>query len=279
MSFAWALITSFLLVFGTAGLAGAGGRSLRAGRRPAAGDREGRPGLRRLSNCTEARVLGTSPRDPRFRRRRARRRRGDRSGHRPARRRHRRRRARRRREEEIGTDPHDEDTDDDGEIDGEDDDPADSLGASIEGYATGAFCSGGSGFVTVLGIDIVLDADTEFEGADSCEEVAALVASDGMVHVETDVEGDLGTALVARRLELDDEDGDGSPDEVDEDDDDDGIPDDEEEEEELEDDEGEIEDGDDEDEDDQEEGDEEDEDDEGDTEDDDEDDEDEEDDD
>ena len=132
-------------------------------------------------------------------------------------------------EEEAGTDPNDDDTDDDGEEDGEDLDPNDSLGAFIEGMVSEATCTDdGIGTLTVLGIPVLIDEETEFEGSDGCAGIAERLAEEGAVHAEFDVDGMLDSGIIASFVGLDDEDGDGEPDELDDDDDGDGIPDDEE---------------------------------------------------
>ncbi len=129
-------------------------------------------------------------------------------------------------EDDLGTDPNDSDSDDDGEDDGEDPDPADRLGSEIEG-AVDAISCGTSASVVVLGIPIELSAATEYDGVESCEDLASRFAANGGAHVEVEVVGSLSTGFVAEEVGTDDADNDGSPDDVDDDDDNDGIDDDE----------------------------------------------------
>ena len=129
-------------------------------------------------------------------------------------------------EEAIGSDPLDPDSDDDGELDGDDPDPANDLDAEIEGPLDAITCpAGGPGSLTLLGIEVALDGTEEYDGAESCEDLAARFAANGGAHVEVEVAGVLGS-FTALEVDLDDADNDGSPDHVDDDDDDDGIPDD-----------------------------------------------------
>jgi hypothetical protein len=72
----------------------------------------------------------------------------------------------------------------------------------------------------VLGITVMLTADTEFEDVESCEELAAKLATDGAAHVEVEVSGQGCDGLVAEEVELEDHDNDGTPDDHDDDDDD-----------------------------------------------------------
>lgn len=128
-------------------------------------------------------------------------------------------------EEHIGSDPLDADSDDDGEIDGDDPDPANDLDSEIEGDLDAISCpAGGPGSLTLLGIEVALDGTEEYDGAESCEDLAARFAADGGAHVEVEVAGVLGS-FTALEVDLDDADHDGRPDLVDDDDDNDGIPD------------------------------------------------------
>lgn len=126
-------------------------------------------------------------------------------------------------EDSVGTDPNDPDSDDDGEDDGEDADPADELVNEIEGDLESIDCAGGT--LVLLGIEVSLTPATEWEDPASCEELAASFAANGGAHVEVEVTGDAQSGLQAREVELEDDDNDGSPDDVDGDDDDDGTPD------------------------------------------------------
>ncbi len=130
-------------------------------------------------------------------------------------------------EQTIGTDPLDVDSDGDGEIDGDDPDPANDLDSEIEGTLDAITCpaAGGTGSLTLLGIEVALDGTEEYDGAESCEDLAARFAAAGGAHVEVEVDGVLGS-FVALEVDLDDADHDGRPDLVDDDDDNDGIPDD-----------------------------------------------------
>ncbi len=130
-------------------------------------------------------------------------------------------------EDAIGTDPKDSDSDDDGEDDGDDDDPAAELEDQVSGAAQSATClSDGTGTLTVLGIPIVLEAGTEYEGIAGCDALAARIASGVTARVEVEVTGDAATALVAHEVSIEDGDNDGRPDDADDDDDGDGTPDD-----------------------------------------------------
>ncbi len=129
-------------------------------------------------------------------------------------------------EDEFGTDPNDSDSDDDGIEDGDDLDPSHSLKSEIEGNVDAVTC-GTSATVVVLGIPIELAPATEYEGVESCEDLASRFAANGGAHVEVEVSGSLSTGFVAEEVEIDDADNDGSPDDVDDDDDNDGIDDDE----------------------------------------------------
>jgi hypothetical protein len=130
-------------------------------------------------------------------------------------------------EQSAGTDPHDSDDDDDGSLDGSDSDPADELHDELEGDVSILTCpsAGADGSITVLGIAIVLTADTEFEGAESCQALADRIAANGSAHVEVEV-GQGSGSLTAIEVELEDADNDGSPDDIDSDDDEDGVSDD-----------------------------------------------------
>jgi hypothetical protein len=121
-------------------------------------------------------------------------------------------------EDELGTDPKDEDSDDDGMLDGDDPDPADDLHDEIEGDLDAVDCAGGT--VTVLEIVIALTPETEYDGAESCEDLAARFELNGGGHVEVEVTGDALVGFVATEIDLEDADHDGSPDVVDPDDDD-----------------------------------------------------------
>ncbi len=125
----------------------------------------------------------------------------------------------------IGSDPLDTDTDDDGIADGDDPDPADELHSRIEGDIDSISCADGD--LVVLGISIALVADTRYEEVADCAALASRFANNPSAHVEVDVDGDLGTGFVASKVDLKDNDGDGSPNDVDDDDDNDGTPDDE----------------------------------------------------
>lgn len=125
----------------------------------------------------------------------------------------------------TGTDPLDDDSDDDGIEDGSDADPAHELRSEIKGALQTLSCADNT--LTVLGIAITLTADTEYEGAASCDDLATKLAANGGAHVEVEVTGDATTALVALEVSLEDADNDGSPDDVDDDDDNDGSDDDE----------------------------------------------------
>ncbi len=125
----------------------------------------------------------------------------------------------------AGTDPKDDDSDDDGTKDGSDSDPAHELRSESKGALQSLDCAQNT--LTVLGIAITLTADTEYDGAASCEDLATKLAANGGAHVEVEVTGDATTALVAQEVSLEDADNDGSPDDVDDDDDNDGDPDDE----------------------------------------------------
>ena len=124
----------------------------------------------------------------------------------------------------AGTDPQDDDSDDDGTKDGADSDPAHELRSEITGAVQSLKCAENT--LTILGIPITLTADTKYEGAASCEDLATKLATNSGAHVEVEVTGDATTALVAQEVSLDDADNDGSPDDVDDDDDNDGTPDD-----------------------------------------------------
>ena len=128
-------------------------------------------------------------------------------------------------EADLGTDPSDPDSDDDGVDDGEDPDPRDDLDSEIEGNVDAISC-GTAASIVVLGIPIEINDETEYEGAETCGDLASRFAANGMAHVEVDVLGTLASGFIAEEVELDDADGDGSPDDVDDDDDNDGIDDD-----------------------------------------------------
>jgi hypothetical protein len=114
-------------------------------------------------------------------------------------------------EDELGTDPLDEDSDDDGERDCDEKDPAGELDSKIESGLQAIVCPTdvADGSLTVLGIEIVLTADTEFEDA-TCEELAEILVMGG-AHVEVKVE-EVGANLVAHEVEVEDRDHDGRPD-------------------------------------------------------------------
>ena len=125
-----------------------------------------------------------------------------------------------------GTDPLDPDSDGDGIDDGADPDPADELHSAIQGPLDAIDCAGGS--LTLLDIDIAIGASTGFEdNLASCDELAAAFSANGGAHVAVAVSGDATAGFTADRIDLNDDDNDGSPDDVDTDDDNDGTPDDE----------------------------------------------------
>lgn len=128
------------------------------------------------------------------------------------------------REEDLGSDPTSADSDGDGEGDGEDVDPTHELKSAISGSLQSISCpaSEGAGGMSVLGISMTLNADTDFDGVDSCDALATAFAAHG-AHVSVEVSGDASTALVAEKVSIRDADNDGSPDDVDDDDDDDGT--------------------------------------------------------
>ena len=107
----------------------------------------------------------------------------------------------------TGCDPLDPDSDDDGTGDGEDDTPA-APRQKIEALLDALACptEGAAGSLTALGVTVVLDATTEFEDL-SCEEIAALFASEGSVQVEVKILEDEAGGLTAREVELGDHDG------------------------------------------------------------------------
>ncbi len=129
-------------------------------------------------------------------------------------------------EKDFCTDPRDDDTDGDGTSDGEDPDPNDDLEDEIEGSLDEIVCPTdvSEGVIVVLGIEMILTSETYYDHIGSCEDLAAFLAEEGTAHVEVKVVKD-GGALVAVKVELEDVDNDGVPEDVDEDDDDDGIPD------------------------------------------------------
>ena len=129
----------------------------------------------------------------------------------------------------AGSDPLDADSDDDGTEDGDDASPAAPPTQKIEALLDALVCptEGTAGSLTALGVTVVLDATTEFEDL-SCEEIAALFASQGSVLVEVKILEDEAGGLTAREVELgdgdghhdgpggdDDEDGDGGDDDSD----------------------------------------------------------------
>lgn len=130
-------------------------------------------------------------------------------------------------EDDWGTDPTDADTDDDGTPDGEDCDPKDDLENKIEGDLQAITCPADvDGSLKTLGITIKLTMDTKFDDVESCADLVARYTTNGGAHVEVKVTGDLGTdGLVARDVELEDDDHDGCPDGLHHDDDIDGTPD------------------------------------------------------
>jgi len=124
-------------------------------------------------------------------------------------------------EEGRGCDPTDDDTDDDGTMDGSDCDPGDDLKERIEGNATDVVCPSGdtAGSLTVLGIPVMLTSETAFEGVESCDAFKTQQEASGGAHVEVKVTGDLGAGLVAEEVEIEDGDDDGCPDDSDDEDD------------------------------------------------------------
>lgn len=132
------------------------------------------------------------------------------------------------REDDIGTDPLKTDTDLDGTPDGSDGDPANDMKSEIAGTLQAITCptGGAAGSLTVLGINIALTANTKYDGVTTCAALAAKFAALGGKQVALDVSGQGCGGLVAVEVDLDDIDGDGSPNDVDEDDDNDGTPDD-----------------------------------------------------
>jgi heat shock protein beta len=133
-------------------------------------------------------------------------------------------------EVEDGTDPDDPDSDDDGLDDANDPDPTDELDDEIEGDVEDLTCPGidpnATGTIRILGIDITLRNDTEYDGAESCADLESRIGENFVAHVEVEVEQVDGVGLVAEEVDLEDADDDGSPDDIDDDDDNDGVPDD-----------------------------------------------------
>jgi hypothetical protein len=132
-------------------------------------------------------------------------------------------------EGDRGCDPTDADSDKDGLPDGEDCDPRDELESAIKGNASAIVCPAGdaAGSLTVLGITVVLTAETEFEDVESCAALEEKLAAHGGAHVKVKLSGE-APELVARKVELEDSDHDGCPNGVGEDADNDDEPDDEE---------------------------------------------------
>ncbi len=117
-------------------------------------------------------------------------------------------------EARAGTNPLEMDTDADGDMDGDDRDPAGDLDDQIESRITALVCPEGGvdGELTILALPVVLTPETEYEGVGSCADLAALMELNGSVHAEVRVDGDAVGGLLAREVEVDDEDDDGSPD-------------------------------------------------------------------
>jgi len=127
-------------------------------------------------------------------------------------------------EESIGTDPLDSDTDHDGVADGDDLDPADDLRNQIEGNIDSITCPADptDGTLIVLGISITLTPATTYEGVASCDDLVAVVTTDGTAHVEVEV---TVPPLGAIRVHLEDADNNGRPDDIEDDSPDDSTPD------------------------------------------------------
>ncbi len=137
-----------------------------------------------LSNCLERKVLGTSPRAADT----------DGDGMDDG------------LEVRNGTDPLDPDTDADGAMDGADVDPRGELVDQLEGELESVACptADADGVLGLLGL-----------GVADCAALADHLAAMGAAHVEVRVLGDAMTGFTATRVELEDVDNDGIPDDVD----------------------------------------------------------------
>ncbi len=136
-------------------------------------------------------------------------------------------------EEDLGTDPRDDDSDGDGTPDGNDCTPRHELELKVEGPLAAITCpfADADGSLTIggIGVTIALRLGTEFDGAESCVDLADRFTANGGAFVKVRVEEDEPTGLAASEVVLEDADHDRCPDETDDDDDDDGVADDEDE--------------------------------------------------
>jgi hypothetical protein len=92
----------------------------------------------------------------------------------------------------------------------------------LKGNIESVTCPSGdtNGSLHILCLDVVLTATTTYEGAASCEDLAAQVAAGGGVQGEVEIEkSDVCSAPVAKKVSIEDANHDGTPDDIGGDDD------------------------------------------------------------
>jgi hypothetical protein len=112
----------------------------------------------------------------------------------------------------TGSDPTDSDSDDDGELDGDELDPGHALDQKVSGQLDDITCDDtGGGLLSILSLSITATEATEWEDAGSCATLATAFATNDGAHVKIVVDEQPG-GLFATKVEVDDMDHDGVPD-------------------------------------------------------------------